>query len=42
MSPALNAKSLCTLTSEEEPDVTITMKYVLAYHLEIHIIKLKD
>ena len=30
MSPALNAKSLCTLTSEEEPDVTITMKYVLA------------
>ena len=25
-----NAKELCTLTSEEEPDVTITMKNVLA------------
>ena len=30
ISPAVNAKSLCTLTSEEEPDVTITMKYVPA------------
>ncbi len=30
ISPAVNAKSLCTLTSEEEPDVTITMKYVRA------------
>ena len=30
ISPAVNAKSLCTLTSEEEPDVTITMKYILA------------
>ena len=27
--PSVNAKSLCTLTSEEEPDVTITMKSVL-------------
>ena len=26
----INAKELCTLTSEEEPDVKITMKYVLA------------
>ena len=30
ISPSVNAKSLCTLTSEEEPDVTITMKNVLA------------
>ena len=30
ISPSLNAKSLCTFTSEEEPDVTITMKNVLA------------
>ena len=28
--PSVKAESLCTLTSEEEPDVTITMKYVLA------------
>ena len=30
ISPSVNAKSLCTFTSEEEPDVTITMKNVLA------------
>ena len=30
ISPSVNAKSLCTLTSEEEPDVTITMKKVIA------------
>ena len=30
ISPSVNSKSLCTLTSEEEPDVTITMKNVLA------------
>ena len=28
--PSVKADSLCTLTSEEEPDVTITMKSVLA------------
>ena len=28
--PSVKAESLCTLTSEEEPDVTITMKSVLA------------
>ena len=28
--PSVKAESLCTLTSEEEPDVTITMKNVLA------------
>ena len=27
--PSVKADSLCTLTSEEEPDVTITMKSVL-------------
>ena len=30
ISPAVNAKSLCTLKSEEEPDVTITMQYFRA------------
>ena len=28
--PSVKSESLCTLTSEEEPDVTITMKNVLA------------
>ena len=28
--PSVKADSLCTLTSEEEPDVTITMKNILA------------
>ena len=29
ISPSASANSLCTLTSEEEPDVTITMKSAL-------------
>ena len=30
LNPSVKADLLCTLTSEEEPDVTITMKNVLA------------